>query len=87
MQSAPDTAQRKTKRSRSNCGEKTVQSTATGHEKAITGRDLLKILQSHTKLDLPVVVIDDENPAQGYRTVRAISTWFNGCPVIHVGKK
>jgi hypothetical protein len=64
----------------------TLQSIATGREKTITARDLLKLLQNHTKLDLPVVVIDDENPSQGYRTVRAFSIWFNGCPVIHVGK-
>ena len=64
-----------------------LQSTATGREKAITGRDLLKVLQGHAKLDLPVVVIDDENPPAGYRIVRAVSTGFNGCPVIHVGKK
>jgi hypothetical protein len=64
-----------------------VPGTATGHEKVITGRDLLKLLQSHTKLDLPVVVVDDENSHQGYRPVRAFSIWFNGCPVIHIGKK
>jgi len=54
---------------------------------SVKARELLKLLQGNQKIDLPVVVINDDVQEFGYQPIHEVSVLPNGCLVLHVGSR
>jgi hypothetical protein len=54
---------------------------------SVKARELLKHLQGTQKVDLPVVVLNDDQQENGYQPINQITVLHNGCLVLHVGSR
>ncbi len=54
---------------------------------SVKARELLKLLEGNQKIDLPVVVLNDDQRENGYQPIHEITVLHNGCLVLHVGSR